>query len=451
VRNAAGRVLREPRLREEVLWTLTTRVVDVVFPFLQMKLLTNLLREEQYGEYSLATTAVALGHSVLIVPVTNAYQRYFHAAPGENTARTAGLQLVRWIAYVTVASVVLGALLSKPAGNLLGWEAWTILAASVLFAADRWRLLSLEMFDFQRQRRLTALFHLGFQILVVGGFMVVVGRLSRTTTAALMVYGLAAAPFALLGIRRLWPVLVPKTGSERGRLGGLIRTFGIPYAILLTFQWVQTNADRYILERFLDKEAVGRYVAVFQVCGVPYLVMFQTLAWLLMPIVYNRVKDATQPLQLWSADRMMIGAIAFFAGTGTLLLGVYWLWGDVLTTWLTRSSYVLPTGTTMLIAVGRFLQCFALLVQMVFAVHERMTASLLFRLVGAGLTVPLCWMLVQRNGIDGAALGAALAGGVYLLILAVGPGGFVWLMRQTRREAAGAARAAASAEVLERD
>lgn len=442
----ANRVLREPRLRGEVLWTLVTRVVDVVFPFLQMKLLTNLLREDQYGEYNLAMTAVVLGHSVLIIPVANAYQRYFHAAPEENAGRSAGLQLVRWIACVTGVTAVGGAALSAPLGARIGWETWTILAASMVFAVDRWRLLSLEMFEFQRQRRLTALFQLGFQAALVAGLAIVLCRFSRTTTATLLIYALAGAPFAVLGIRRLWSVLVPATGEERGRLWGLVRTFGIPYAILLTFQWVQTYADRYILNRFLNEDAVGRYVAVFQVSGVPYLVMFQTLAWLLMPIVYNRVKDAKQPLQLWSADRIMLGAIGIFAAIGTALLGVYWLWGGVLTTWLTKESYVLPTGTMVLIAVGRFLQCFALLVQLVFAVHERMTSSLLFRLVGAGLTVPLCWILVQRSGIDGAALGTALAGGVYLLILAVGPGGFVWLMRDTRRRAIEAGRSSGNVE-----
>jgi len=298
----------------------------------------------------------------------------------------------------------------------------------------------------QRQRRLTALFALGFHFCFAAGLAIFVGLVSRSATAALLLYGLVALPFGLLGIRRVWPVLVPATGMEPGRLGGLVRSFGIPYAILLTFQWVQTNADRYILNHFLNEADVGRYVAVFQVCGVPYLVMFQAVAWLLMPIVYNRVKDSTEPLQLWSADRIMIGAIGLFAVTGTLLLGVYWLWGEELTTLLTRSSYVLPTGTMMLIALGRFLQCFALLVQIVFAVHEKMTSSLIFRLIGAALTVPLCWMLIGWSGIDGAALGAALAGGVYLLVLAIGPGGFVWLMYRTWRRAMAAARPAAVTE-----
>jgi O-antigen/teichoic acid export membrane protein len=168
--------------------------------------------------------------------------------------------------------------------------------------------------------------------------------------------------------------------------------------------------------------------------------MFQTLAWLVLPIAYNRVKDAAQPLQLWSADRVILGAIGVYAAIGGAMLGFYWLWGGWLTTLLTQKAYEMSAYTTLLIALGRFLQCFALLVQVVFAVHQKMTASLLFRLAGAALTVPLCYVLIQKSQIDGAALGSAIAGFVYLLILALGPGGFVWLMLETRRQAIVAGR-----------
>ena len=439
--SAVARILREPRLRGEVAWTLITRLVDVLFPFLQLKLLTKLLTTEQFAEYNLAQTAVALGHTILIIPILNAYQRYFHAAPEERAARTAGLQLLRWITVATGGLIILAAAISRPASPLLHWETWTLLAGAAVFAMDRWRLLSLEMFEFQRKKRFTALYHLGFQILVVAGFFFVLKFWSASATAALLVYAAAAAPLAFFAIRGLWNVLVPADGTEAGRLPALIRTFGIPYAVLLTFQWVQTNADRYMLNALVSEDAAGRYLGVFQVCGVPYLVMFQTLSWLVMPIAYNRAKDATQPLQLWSADRVILSAIGIYALAGVLMLGFYWFWGGWLTTLLTQANYEMPATTTLIIAAGRFLQCFALLVQVVFAVHQKMTASLLFRLAGAALTVPVCWMLIEKWQIEGAAIGSALAGFVYLVVLAFGPGGFVWLMLETRRAAVAAGRA----------
>ncbi len=440
--SAAARILREPRLRGEIGWTLTTRLVDVLFPFLQMKLLTNLLTTEQFAEYNLAQTAVALGHTILIIPVLNAYQRYFHAAPEEGAARTAGLQLLRWISIATGGLLVLAAGISAQVSPLLRWETWTLLAAGAVFAADRWRLLSLEMFEFQRKKRNTALFHLGFQILVVAGFYFVLKFAHlQSATAALLVYAAAAAPLAFLAIRGLWCVFLPREGMQAGRLPALIRTLGVPYAVLLSFQWVQTYTDRYMLNSLVSEDAAGRYVGVFQVCGVPYLVMFQTLSWLVLPIAYNRVKDATQPQQLWSADRVILAAIGVYAVVGVLMLVFYWGWGGWLTTLLTKKEYEMSATTTLIIAAGRFLQCFALLVQVVFAVHQKMTASLLFRVAGALLTVPLCWVLIDKWQIEGAAAGSALAGLVYLVILAIGPGGFVWLMLETRRGVIAAGRA----------
>jgi hypothetical protein len=61
--------------------------------------------------------------------------------------------------------------------------------------------------------------------------------------------------------------------------------------------------------------------------------------------------------------------------------------------------------------------------------------------------VPIVWWGVREAGLTGAAVGTLVAGLLYLLIVAVGPGGFVWLLRETRLRAIRASSGAAPLEV----
>src|SRR5262249_47278048 len=120
-------------------------------------------------------------------------------------------------------------------------------------------------------------------------------------------------------------------------------------------------------------------------------------------------------------------------GVATLPL-CFWL-GPWLLRQLTNKEYVVSGVVIGCIAATRFVQNLALLLQMTFAVHHRMAASLTMRVAGALVAVPVCWWAIRTGGMGGAAYGALASGIVFVLLQTFAPGGCFWLIRAARNEA----------------
>ncbi len=90
-------------------------------------------------------------------------------------------------------------------------------------------------------------------------------------------------------------------------------------------------------------------------------------------------------------------------------------------------------GTMVLLASSRYLQMLTLLLQFLFAVHQKMGTSLVYRIIGAVMVVPACWLGAKWYGTAGAAAGSLLAATVCIALLCLGPGGCVHVVRRTRK------------------
>ncbi len=408
--------------------------------FVLLKVLSNRLGMGGYGEYNLAETAVLLATGIVIMPVHESYLRDFHGAAARGEHRSASLVVLGWNAGVTVLGVMLVALLSGSIGGWLGIDPRTVLAAGLVFMCERWRLLGQDLLNIQRRRRAWALSNLAYAFTKVCLISAAVTWGPAVPSTALFAYAVTALLFAsIVTGPQVFEILRSPPG-ESARLWSLIARFGVPFGLLLVFQWIQGFSDRYLVNYLLDVESVGLYVAAYQVCGIPYTLMLRIVHNLLTPIAYQRGRDADDPAQLWSADRMLIVGLALQAGCGVVLLGFYGLFGPRLLVLLTNESFVLSAGTLLLLASGRLVQSLAQGLQPLFAVHHRLGRMLWFRLVGASLTLAICWVATREFGIVGAAGGSFAALSLYLGGLVFGPGGCLWFVAEARREARAAGR-----------
>src|SRR5690606_5720472 len=215
----------------------------------------------------------------------------------------------------------------------------------------------------------------------------------------------------------------------------LVVTFGVPLGVLTAFQWVQGFIDRYLLKAFLDIEAVGLYVATYQVCGIPYTLLLRISHNLLKPIAYQRGHDVDDARSLWAADRLLLAGLGIQAVVGAVMLIGYAAFGPQLVVLVTSQEFVVSTTTIVLLAAGRYVQALGQALSSIFAVHKRTGSFLGFRIFGACLTVAICVPLIQRHGILGAAAGSLLSLTLYLIGLLFGPSGCWWLIRSARQGA----------------
>ncbi len=426
-------ILQNPRLRAEVGWVAVHRLIDLPLTFIMLKAFTTMMGKEVYGEYSLALSGLMLLSFMITMPMNQAYLRHYHKAAQDGTARSAGMGLLRWYAVATLVVALLAAGFGVPLSRWLKVGKWTVLAAGLLFVGSRWRYLGLSILDIRRRRRASATHYLSWQVVHIG-FVCGALYLWRVSAAiALSASALSAAIFALLIIvpfaRRIWATSPGSTGG----LGRLTITFGLPYGALFVCQWLQGFSDRYILAYHLDLEAVGAYVAVFQVCGISFVMLMGVLNTLLLPVAYGRARDTNDPTQLWAADRALLGGVGIYLAIGAAMLAIYGFLGPWLVELLTQKDYVLPIQTIILLAVGRYIQCLGILLQSFFAVHQKMPRLLWFRIIGAVVTIPTYWLSIRTWGIAGAAMGMCAVMTFYVLIETLGPGGLLWLILDSRK------------------
>jgi len=427
--------LQNPRIRTEA----TVVAVHVVFQFLltfiSLKVLTSLLGMEAFGEFQLAMTGEGLLTSVLIMPMQNTYLRFFHKAETEWFARSAGAFTLKWYAAITGLVFLLGCLLTLPFSKLFNLAPLTVMAVSVLFVVGRWRQLGTQVLTIRRKRIAAGVQNLGWLATQILFAFIIIRIWNASASAALFGYAIGAMIFAGISMFPLIRWILARQDTQKGDMLKLVLTYGLPTGALLLCQWVQGFADRYILAIQLDKEATGLYIAAFQICGAPYLFIQYFIRSMLLPIAFQRAKDMNNHRQLWSADKILMIGIAIFLLIGIAVLGLYAMFGQQLVILLTTAKFVIPTHVLILLACCRMIQGVLDLVQMFFAVHQRIGALLLYRVLGAIITVPLCWFAISRYGILGAAIGSLVATLACAMLLCFCPNGVLHLVRGVRRKA----------------
>lgn len=422
-----------PRIRGEVGWVIGHKTAEFAVAFATLKCFTNLMPREVYGEFNIALTTLLFLTNLIYVPITQAYYRCYHAAEQNEAGRATLAKSMKRLAWATAIVAACCLPLTYPASRIFGLERLTVLMIGVVFFWNHWRSFAVELLDIQRERRLCTLQNVGFFATQCALISLALLLLPRTASLALAFYALAAAIFAYIGSA---PLLRRARGAEQvatDPLRGMVGRFGIPLGALLTCQWMQSFGERYILGIQLDLETVGRYVAAYQVCGVPFMLAYAIMNTLVVPIAYQRARDVTDAVQVWSADKILLGGVGIYLIFGAVMTLGYYVFGQPLLRLLTSSDYMLDRGVLFFIALSRYVVFLGLLLHAFFKVHQRMSVLLTISAIGAVLIVPLSWFAVKWYGILGAAGGVLITGLIYCALMIFAPGGCLTLLRSVRR------------------
>lgn len=428
------RIVREPRLMREAGWVILGKVVEFGLLFVSLKLMTTLMPQSEVGGYQLIQSSLMLLGIALLGPVQNGYHRYFHTAEERGERRGAGVILLRWYSIATAAVLALGVIFAVPLAHRFEIGTVAVMLGGLIFFVDRWRMIALEVLEIRRLRRsfaLQASGHLILQVTLLWTFLTV---FEPDATAALSAQGTAALVFSIVAVAPFLRMILSGQPRAQSGLMETVRRFGAPYSVLLICQWLQLSVDRFVIDQMLDKASVGLYVTAYQITGVPFMLLVNIGSWFLLPIAYQRARDIDDPAQLWAADKIFVGGIAAYVVIGLVAVAGLSLGGPALIVALSSAEYELPTATVIALSIGRYIQCLAFLIQPIFAVHQRMTSSLVFRVIGAALAVPICWLGVKWGGVHGAAVATIISSLLYAMLLIAGPGGCLWLVLRSRAD-----------------
>jgi len=429
----AGRVAATPRLRGETGWVVANTLISFPLQFLMLKILTSYLGKASFGEFNLVQTAGMLVGGVLLTPMFQTYLRNYHTVLSKGGARSAGVFMLAWMAVVTVLVAAVVASLAGPLSRLVEMSALTIIAGGLYFVAARWLATGLNILDISRRRKTSTIHYLSRIAAECLLLLAVLGAGWRTSGAALLVCFVCEGVFAVLVMGPLVREIFSFRAGTTSRMVHMVVTFGLPYGMLEVFQWFQGFSDRYILAYLAGTEPAGQYVAAYQMAGVPFVLLQNFLYMLLLPIAYQRARDITDPRQVWSADKVLLGGLAVYLLAGLAFLPVYAIWGPPLLVILTTRSFAMPAAIIIVLAIGRYVHCMDGFFRSAFSVHNKVDRLLWYRLAGALVAVPVCWFAVRWKGMAGAAGGMLVSMVIYTVMVSFGPGGCFWLFRDDCR------------------
>jgi O-antigen/teichoic acid export membrane protein len=249
------------------------RGVPGIINFLAIAVYTRLLAPDDYGLYALVIAGVSLANSIAFEWLRLGLLRFFEAA-GEQPQK-----LLATILSGFMASVALMLLLALAAATYRPEPSWLgLLALSLaLLCAQAWFELNLELARAQfspgrysLMAACRAIVGLACGMLLIGAGLGALGPLLG------VLIGLAASPLAFTA--KSWQGIHPRRLDPP--LAKELLVYGLPLTVTLTFNYVVSTSDRFLIAWMLGPEQTGVYAAGYDLVWytLTMLMMFVHLA-----------------------------------------------------------------------------------------------------------------------------------------------------------------------------
>lgn len=427
----------------ELKWIAFEKVVQFGLQLVALKILSAGLGKRLFGEYSLILSGLAFAGFVLILPLQSTFLRNYHAAVSSGELEKWNWFSLRWLLFV---ALLLIAITSLTWPRLPGRGQFLVLCALAFFLSNYVRIFGVVLLNIQRLRKSVALQSVGYLFVQFALFCLVVLWLpvprDNLPGFVLLASSFSASIFLFFGFRAWLRSIGSNASASHVEIRRGIFSYGVPCGLLMMLQWVQSFSDRYVLASQVSVESAGHFVAVFQVCGFPFMMTWFVMEALITPIIFSRARDAADESQLWEAMKVILLAVASFLFCGVLGFFGFLLFGKRLLVLLTSHEFVVSTPIILILSLARFFQCLSFVLDLVFQVRKKIFISFSYRFISAVTSVPILIFCTRSWGFRGAVYGALLIHGCYLFMQLFAPGGCFLFIVRTRRAALRQARSA---------
>ena len=340
---SSGRV---GRLGSEVAWVALGQVVAAVGALVGVRLLTEALTPERYGELALGVTLGTLGQLVAWSPISGAVLRYFAPAQ-ESSQLSAYLQAVRrLLVWATGAIVVVGFVIVIAMVGL-GATQWIALAvAALLFtllSGYESTLGSMQLAG--RQRRIVA-WHQGMnvwlRVLMALALLSVAGASSAVAMTGFAVGVLLVVASQFFFYIRVVPFRKsdgPQPGGDATAVARRMTQYAWPIAATGVFSWTLAVSDRWILQAFTSTAVVGVYSVLNQLGFFPMTLFSAVTLQFVSPVLFERAGDGSDVRRVSAAWHLVLAMVVVTLAVTALATAVTWVMHETLFAVLVDARY----------------------------------------------------------------------------------------------------------------
>lgn len=327
-----------------------------------IKLLTNVMPAESYGELALGVSIAGIVNMFLFGPLGQVVLRFFSACRENDdiTTYTAVLvQLHRQAVFLLTAICVP---LMPIVGLGLGWKWAILLLVAISFGVSSGLQGSLSsLINALRDRRLAALtqaldpwLRLGFAALMAVWW---VSNQGQWAVAGYLIGSLVVLTIQLRALRRhsfQSHVLSPADGRNRALRGNFLE-YALPFMAFAGLASISQYADRWLLQAYSTPSDVGIYTAMFQIASAPVALLMGATTQLILPVVFARSGNLEDQARTRSGQQLLLRSVLIVGAIYAAVTLAAYRWGDVLITLLTRADYARHASSFWVIVLSQAL------------------------------------------------------------------------------------------------
>jgi O-antigen/teichoic acid export membrane protein len=384
----------------EGVWVIAGQLFSALGAFLGLRLLTEIVAPQVFGEVVLFSGVVLLANGMAAGPLMQGVLRHYPEAAATNSMNVLRKIVNRYLATLTVVTSL---------ACVLGLAVYSSFSPT-----NRWLwalVILLVILDVIRQRELTLLSaarHQGTAALWVAAdvwarpvsALGMISLLGPTTGAVLLGYVVASC--SLIVVFKPWFIgqdPVAHSGQDEAALAQRLLRYSIPLMPLGAIGWISGQADRYIIGLLVGVQEAGLYAAAYGIVSRPFLMAGSAAESWLRPVYYEAVVSGDRV-----REQRIFGAwwIAL-TGVCALTIAVFIFWHHEIATLMLAPSYRSVSGLMPWIAVGYGFLAIAQVHERVCYAHNDTKGVFVTESLGGMAALVVTVLAVAQFGISGAA------------------------------------------------
>ncbi len=286
---------RSRRLFKEGSWIVFGQVLMVVGSLAGVRLLTELLPPDAYGELALGMTVATLVNQIILGPLGGGVIRFY--APAVEHCDLAGyLQAVKKLVLRATALIFLITVLAVACLIVAGEIRWVPITASALaFAILSGYSANLAGIQMAARQRSIVAIHQGVEpllrSLMAAGLLLLLGIGSTVAMAGYMIAAILILGSQIFFFRNI--IRSSSFSKNTRNWQNEIWKFSLPIGTWGIFTWMQQMSDRWALQFISSTSEVGSYAVLYQLGYYPISLLTGMVMQFLSPILYQRAGNAT--------------------------------------------------------------------------------------------------------------------------------------------------------------
>lgn len=354
---------------KESFWIVAGQGAAVLGALIGIRILTELMSPEQYGQLALGMTLATLAGQAWLGPLGAGTARFFAPASeaGELRSYTKGIShligFVNRLVLLLVGVIVIVSMLNAYTKYLS-----LIIAALVFATVSGYNNMANGIQNAARQRSIVAL-HSGILPWARLSIAVTLIILFGVSSAA-VIWGYVFATIVILFSQYYFFRPVLQVGY--GQFGAADDTsdawkrriieYSWPFATWGIFSAFHLASDRWALAAFTSEADVGLFSVLFQLGYFPMAIVTEMLVALISPILFQRAGDATSQQRLDNAIQLNIKVMGIVLLVTAIIFSLTWwmhefFFNIFVANAYAKVSYLLPwlTLSAGIVAAGHVL------------------------------------------------------------------------------------------------